>query len=92
MADDVTTVRDLRVHVTENNEKAISFVIKFTTGPADVPGLETHYDIEIPRVIQTRLARLLEELTKNLANADDVVRDTVVDKDYRIQLQRVNSP
>ncbi len=84
MADITKRVRDLRVQITEDNQKVITAVIQFTTGPGDAPD---NYTITIPRLIQRRIDRLLREFMKTISDADDIVRDTVVDKDYTIRLQ-----
>ena len=84
MADIRMNVRDLEVHITEDNQKVIAAVITFTVGP---PANPDHWTINIPRVVQRRLDRLMEEFLKTISQADDIVRDTVVDKDYTIRLQ-----
>ena len=84
MADITQNVRDLAVHITEDNQRVIEVVITFTAGPRDDPD---NWTITIPRVIQRRVARLIQEFMKTISDADDIVRDTVVDKDYTIRLQ-----
>ncbi len=84
MAEIIQNVRDLTVHVTEGNQRVLEVVVTFTTGPRDAPD---NWTINIPLVIQQRVERLLEEFLKTIRQADDIVRDTVVDKDYTIELQ-----
>ena len=84
MADIVQDVRDLAVHVTEDNQRVIEVVVTFTAGPRDAPD---NWTINIPAVIQIRVLELIAEFQKTLSQADEVVRDTVVDKDYTIELQ-----
>jgi hypothetical protein len=84
MADIVQNVRDLSVHIVEGNQRAMEVVVTFTAGPRDTPD---NWTINIPAVIQIRALELIAEFQKTLSQADDIVRDTVVDKDYTIELQ-----
>ena len=80
MADIEHEVRDLRIRITEANGRALTAVVKFTIGP-------DNYTITVPRVIQTRLARFLRELMKPIAPDEDIIRDTVVEKDLSTRFQ-----
>lgn len=75
------TISQLSVEITEDNDRVIEATIRFNDGTDD-------YIINVPRLIQRRLDRLIREFRKSIAfDVDDVVRDTVVDKDYTIRLQ-----
>lgn len=75
------TVTQLRVQVTENNQKEITATIRFNDGTDD-------YVIEIPDMLQRRLERLLADFRKSIATGpDDVMRDLLVDKNYLVRLQ-----
>ena len=84
MAEITMNVRDLTVHIVEGNQRVMEVVVKFTVGPRDTPD---NWTINIPLVIQARVEELVREFQKTIGQADDVVRDTVVDKDYTIELQ-----
>lgn len=84
MADITQNVRDLAVHITEDSQRVVEVVVTFTAGPRDTPD---HWTINIPSVIQIRVLELIAEFQKTLSQADDIVRDTVVNKDYTIELQ-----
>lgn len=84
MADISMNVRNLVVRVIEANGKALEAVVTFTVGPGDAPD---NWTITISRVNQQNLDRLVSEFMKTISQADDVVRDTVVEKDYTIALQ-----
>jgi hypothetical protein len=84
MADIVQNVRDLSVHITEDSQRVVEVVVTFTAGPRDTPD---NWTINIPAVIQIRALELIAEFQKTLSQADDIVRDTVVRKDYTIELQ-----
>ncbi len=84
MADITMNVRDLAVHITEGNQRVMEVVVTFTVGPRDAPD---HWTINVPLVIQARAEELMREFQKTIGQADDTVRDTVVDKDYTIELQ-----
>ncbi len=84
MADIIQNVRDLAVHITEDNQRVVEVVVTFTAGPRDTPD---NWTINIPTLIQIRVLELISEFQKTLSQADDIVRDTVVDKDYTIELQ-----
>ena len=75
------TISQLRVEVTEDNQKQISVVVRFNDGVDD-------YVITVPDIVQRRIDRLLREFRKSIASdAPDIVRDLVVDKQYSIRLQ-----
>ncbi len=84
MADITMNVRDLEVSITEASQRVMEVVLTFTVGPRDTPD---HWTINVPLVIQARVEELMREFQKTVGQADDVVRDTVVDKDYTIELQ-----
>jgi hypothetical protein len=84
MADIVQNVRDLAVHITEDSQRVVEVVVTFTAGPRDTPD---NWTINIPAVIQIRVLELIAEFQKTLSQADEIVRDTVVNKDYTIELQ-----
>lgn len=73
-------VSNLRVQVTENDQKSISVTIRFNDGTDD-------YVIDIPDLIQSRLDRLLTEFQKQISEQEDVIRDLFVDKNYNVRLQ-----
>lgn len=84
MADITQNVRDLAVHITEDSQRVVEVVVTFTVGPRDTPD---HWTINVPSVIQIRVLELLSEFMKTISQADEIVRDTVVNKDYTIELQ-----
>ena len=84
MAEITMNVRDLTVHIVEGNQRVMEVVVKFAVGPRDTPD---NWTINIPLVVQARVEGLMREFLKTIGQADDVVRDTVVDKDYIIELQ-----
>ncbi len=75
------TISQLRVEVTEDNQKQISVTVRFDDGT-------DNYIINVPDMFQRRLNRLFSDFTKSIAQEEnDRVRDLFVDKNYMVRLQ-----
>ncbi len=75
------TISQLRVEVTEDNQKAISVTVRFDDGT-------DNYIINVPDMFQRRLNTLFRDFMKSIAQEEnDRVRDLFVDKNYMVRLQ-----
>ena len=90
MADIERTVRNLRIRLEESpNERRFTMTIGYQVRVRPGPDGIDNYTITIPRLIDSKVDALLTNIRKIISIEDEAIRDLVVEKDVRINLQQI---